>query len=83
MGKPSSDMILRHVIGRSNSSTDVPYFRRTNNKSKIYAEEKGRISLQGTTIEEAVTHLASHLAKKFPASTFAGWWMNNFREESR
>ena len=40
MGKPSSDMILRHVIGRSNSSTDVPYFRRTNNKSKIYAEEK-------------------------------------------
>ena len=54
------------------------------NGGYFYTEsEKGRISLQGTTIEEAVTHLASHLAKKFPASTFAGWWMNNFREESR
>lgn len=50
----------------------------------FYTESvEGRTSLQGTTIEEAVTHLASRLAKKFPSSKFASWWMNNFREERR
>ncbi|HEX6227219.1 MAG TPA: hypothetical protein VFZ52_22535 [Chryseolinea sp.] len=50
----------------------------------FYTESvEGRTSLQGTTVEEAVTHLASRLAKKFPASKFASWWMNNFREERR
>ena len=42
-----------------------------------------RVPLQGTTIEEAVTHLAFRLAKEFPTSTFATWWVNNFREESQ
>lgn len=42
-----------------------------------------RVMLQGTTIEEAVTDLASRIAKEFPASKFAAWWVNNFREESR
>lgn len=40
-----------------------------------------RISLQGTSIEEAVTHLAYKVAREFPASQFATWWVNNFRED--
>lgn len=40
-----------------------------------------RIPLSGTSIEEAVTHLAFRLAKEFPASKFSTWWVNNFREE--
>jgi hypothetical protein len=40
-----------------------------------------RIPLPGTSIEEAVTHMAFRLAKEFPASKFATWWGNNFREE--
>jgi hypothetical protein len=46
----------------------------------ISSEEK-RTPLQGTTIEEAVTHLAFLLAKEFPTSGFAGWWAVNFRGE--
>lgn len=42
-----------------------------------------RISLQGTTIEEAVTHLAHKIAGEFPASDFGRWWINTFREEER
>jgi len=42
-----------------------------------------RIPLSGTSIEEAVTHLAFRLSKEFPASKFATWWTNNFREEER
>ena len=45
------------------------------------ATEDKRFSLQGTTIEEAVTHFAFQLAKEFPNSKFATWWMNNFGEE--
>jgi hypothetical protein len=44
------------------------------------ADEK-RIPLQGTTVEEAVTHLAFRLAKEFPGSEFALWWVSNFRED--
>lgn len=40
-----------------------------------------RISLQGTTIEEAVTHLAHKIAGEFPASDFGRWWVNTFREQ--
>jgi hypothetical protein len=40
-----------------------------------------RISLSGTSIEEAVTDLAFRLSKEFPASKFATWWVNNFRQE--
>jgi hypothetical protein len=36
-------------------------------------------ALQGTTIEEAVTHLAFRVAKEFPGSRFATWWSQNFR----
>jgi hypothetical protein len=46
----------------------------------ISGEDK-RISLQGTTIEEAVTHLAFRLVKEYPASSFASWWMLNFRAD--
>jgi hypothetical protein len=41
--------------------------------------EERKSPLQGTTIEEAVTHLAFRLAKEFPGSTFATWWGANFR----
>jgi hypothetical protein len=43
--------------------------------------EERRTPLQGTTIEEAVTHLALNLAKEFPASQFAAWWNMNFRDD--
>jgi len=47
----------------------------------FYMESEGsRTPLHGTTVEEAVTHLASRLSLKFPASTFASWWDNNFLE---
>ena len=42
-----------------------------------------RVPLQGTTVEEAVTHLAFRLAQDHPNSDFANWWVNNFREEAR
>lgn len=42
--------------------------------------EDVRTPLQGTNVEEAVTHLALVLVEKFPASKFATWWVNNFRE---
>jgi len=49
----------------------------------FYLELGGaRIPLHGTSVEEAVTHLASHLTRKFPASKFATWWSNTFREFS-
>lgn len=41
----------------------------------------GRVALHGTSVEEAVTHLASVLVESFPASTFAEWWISNFRED--
>lgn len=42
-------------------------------------ELEKRTPLRGTTVEEAVTHLAYRLAKEFPASGFATWWSENFR----
>jgi hypothetical protein len=46
----------------------------------IHDEDK-KIPLQGTTIEEAVTYLASRLAQEYPGSGFANWWHVNFRSE--
>jgi hypothetical protein len=37
--------------------------------------------LQGTTIEEVVSDLASRLASDFPQSDFAYWWKMNFSAE--
>ena len=45
------------------------------------ADEERKTPLQGTTIEEAVTHLAFRLSKEFPTSDFAAWWAKNFREQ--
>ncbi len=42
-----------------------------------------RLPLRGTTIEEAVTHLAFRLAKEFPVSGFAQWWNMNFRQDDQ
>ena len=47
-----------------------------------YAEHLQRKTpLQGTTIEEAVTDLAHHLAVEFPESQFALWWQLTFLQE--
>ncbi len=40
-----------------------------------------RVPLEGTSIDEAVTHLAFKMAREFLESAFATWWGNNFREE--
>ena len=40
-----------------------------------------RVPLHGTSIEEAVTDLATKLAHQYPASEFAAWWVTNFRDE--
>jgi hypothetical protein len=47
------------------------------------ASGEKRLPLRGTTIEEAVTHLAFRLAKEFPASKFAQWWEMNFRQDDQ
>lgn len=48
----------------------------------FYLTDEGKKTpLQGTTVEEAVTHLAFRLAKEFPTSGFASWWKMNFRED--
>ena len=41
-----------------------------------------RVALQGTTIEEAVSHLAQKVGREFPASDFSRWWVNNFQKDS-
>ena len=46
------------------------------------AAEK-RLPLQGTSVEEAVTHLAFRLSREFPSSSFTTWWITNFRDEHR
>ena len=40
-----------------------------------------RIALEGTTIEEAISHLAQKIAREFPASDFSRWWVTNFKRE--
>jgi hypothetical protein len=37
--------------------------------------------LHGTTIEEAITHLAFRLSHEFPSSRFTSWWAIHFRGE--
>jgi hypothetical protein len=52
------------------------------NKGYFYIGESGKKTpLQGTTVEEAVTYLAFRLVKEFPGSSFANWWMLNFRAD--
>lgn len=38
--------------------------------------------LPGTTVEEAITHLALTVSQEFPKSPFAEWWKTTFREET-
>lgn len=52
------------------------------NGGYFYADTgKKRTPLRGTTLEEAVTHLATRTAEEFPRSEFAIWWTNSFRDE--
>jgi len=46
-------------------------------------EQAGKVPLQGTTIEEAVTDLATRLVQNHPDSSFATWWLTNVAEEDR
>ena len=73
--------VLQHVY----SSTDLQISISLISNGGYFYVDSGdkRVPLHGTTIEEAVTHLAFRLAKQFPASQFATWWVNNFRDESR
>jgi hypothetical protein len=43
-----------------------------------HAEKK--MPLRGTSIEEAVTDLASLLSREFPESSFAEWWRISFED---
>lgn len=43
--------------------------------------QEKKSALQGTTIEEVVTHLAVRVAKEFPSSGFASWWKLNFKQD--
>jgi hypothetical protein len=45
-----------------------------------HAEKK--TPLRGTSIEEAVTDLASLLAREYPESSFSEWWRMNFGDEN-
>jgi hypothetical protein len=42
------------------------------------SDAEKKFALQGTSIEEAVTHLALRIATEFPTSKFASWWVGNF-----
>lgn len=69
--------VLQHMYDSDTNETVLLIFA----GGYFYSDSDGsRIPLHGTSIEEAVTHLASHLSEKFPASKFATWWGNNFRE---
>ncbi|MBT1701202.1 hypothetical protein KK083_30200 [Fulvivirgaceae bacterium PWU4] len=70
--------VLQHVY---DSDLDISITLISRGGYFYIASEDKRFSLQGTTIEEAVTHFAFELAKEFPSSKFATWWVNNFREE--
>jgi hypothetical protein len=69
--------VLQHIY---NSDLDINVAI-TLSGGYFYAHVNKRIPLQGTTIEEAVTHLAHLLTKEFPSSTFTSWWVDNFREQ--
>ncbi len=45
-------------------------------------DEEGKTPLHGTTIEEAVTDIATRLVEKHPQSSFASWWLTNVAEEN-
>ncbi len=38
--------------------------------------------LRGTSIEEAVTDLASQISKEYPESSFADWWRMSFEDNN-
>lgn len=69
--------VLQHIYS-SDLNTSVSLIC---NGGYFYLEtDKGRVPLHGTSIEEAVTHLASVLIDMFPMSDFAEWWIENFRD---
>jgi len=70
--------VLQHIYSselnvRINLFSEGGYF--------YFGYQDKKIPLPGTTIEEAVTHLAFRLAKEFPGSGFASWWGMNFKQD--
>ena len=69
--------VLQHIYA-SDFNVEISLF---SEGGYFYSRKDGKKTpLQGTTIEEAVTHLAFRLGNEFPVSKFATWWSNNFRE---
>jgi hypothetical protein len=83
MRQTSQRIIDRSYVGEvlqymysSDINTDISFVS-SGGYFYLFIGEK-KISLHGTSVEEAVTHLASIVAKEFPNSNFATWWINNF-----
>ena len=70
--------VLQHIYS-SDFNIGIALF---SNEGYFYSgNDAKRIPLQGTTVEEAVTNLATRLAIEFPNSQFADWWHSNFTDE--
>jgi hypothetical protein len=72
--------VLQHIY---NSDLEISISLISRGGYFYHTADDKRIPLQGTTVEEAVTHLASSLAKNFPSSNFSSWWLDNFRTEDK
>lgn len=72
VGEVLQRMYFSRLTAELSISLDSGYFY------MITPNEK--ISLHGTTIEEAVSDLAQRLAAEFPQSQFAIWWTLNFMQ---
>lgn len=72
------------VLQRIYEGRLVANFTITISEGYFYIEyRQQRTPLQGTTVEEAITDLARHLAREFPQSPFAFWWHDTFDPKGR
>lgn len=67
--------VLQHIYS---SGLDISIRLLSQGGYFYISNEDKKVPLQGTTVEEAVTHLAQKLAKEFPTSDFASWWSANY-----
>lgn len=70
--------VLQHLY---NSDLDIEISLISKDGYFYLSADNKRIPLHGTSIEEVVSDMAFRIAREFPASKFATWWVNNFREE--
>jgi hypothetical protein len=71
--------VLQHIYA---SGLDISIRLLSQDGYFYISNEDKKVPLQGTTVEEAVTHLAQKLASEFPASPFASWWSVNFTSQT-